>query len=112
MAAFSSIELGSRNDRCNKKTRIEEICRRHNVSLLELFGSATGSEFNPLTSDLDFLVEFGPFKKGGYAWHYFALLEDLKALSPYCEAALPSPRFVRNRIELVANRQRIFKFSG
>ena len=35
-----------------------DICRRHAVSRLELFGSATGDQFDPEVSDLDFLVEF------------------------------------------------------
>ncbi|MCY4475086.1 MAG: nucleotidyltransferase domain-containing protein [Chloroflexi bacterium] len=37
---------------------IAEICRRHHVKRLELFGSAAVGDFDPNTSDLDFLVEF------------------------------------------------------
>ena len=37
---------------------IAEICRRHHVKRLEIFGSAAVGDFNPQTSDLDFLVEF------------------------------------------------------
>ena len=37
---------------------IAEICRRHHVKRLEVFGSAAIGDFNPQTSDLDFLVEF------------------------------------------------------
>jgi predicted nucleotidyltransferase len=62
------------------KSELAEICRRHNVRRLDLFGSAVGSNFDPRTSDLDFLVEFGPFTKGEYSEHYFALIEDLKSL--------------------------------
>jgi predicted nucleotidyltransferase len=62
------------------KPELAEICRRHNVRRLDLFGSAVGPDFNPRTSDLDFLVEFGPFTKGEYSEHYFALIEDLKSL--------------------------------
>lgn len=62
------------------KAQLEEICRRHNVRRLDLFGSAVGANFDPRTSDLDFLVEFGPFTKGEYAEHYFALIDDLRAL--------------------------------
>ena len=47
---------------------------------LDLFGSPVSSDFDPATSDLDFLVEFGPFSKSGYSDHYFVLIEDLKAL--------------------------------
>jgi len=56
------------------------MCRRHNVIRLEIFGSATGSRFDPCTSDLDFLVEFGPFTAGGYSDHYFGLQEELERL--------------------------------
>ena len=62
------------------KSELAEICRRHNVRRLDLFGSAVGPNFDPRTSDLDFLVEFGPFTRGEYSEHYFALIEDLKSL--------------------------------
>ena len=38
--------------------QIEELCRRHGVTHLELFGSATGPSFDPDRSDFDFLAEF------------------------------------------------------
>ena len=46
------------------KPELAEICRRHNVRRLDLFGSAVGSNFDPRASDVDFLVEFGVFTKG------------------------------------------------
>jgi uncharacterized protein len=60
--------------------QVAELCRQHNVRRLEIFGSATGPHFNANTSDLDFLVEFGPFPAGGYSEHYFSLIEDLQQL--------------------------------
>ena len=62
------------------RSQVADICRRHNVRRLEIFGSATGPHFDPSRSDLDFLVEFGPFSPGAYSEHYFALLEELVAL--------------------------------
>jgi uncharacterized protein len=62
------------------QARVADLCRRHNVRRLELFGSAMGPKFDPRSSDLDFIVEFGPFAAGEYAEHYFALLEELKEL--------------------------------
>ncbi len=41
-----------------KRPELERICRRHHVRRIELFGSATGPDFNPAASDLDFLVTF------------------------------------------------------
>ena len=60
---------------------MEEACRRHHVRRLELFGSATGADFDPAHSDLDFLVEFDPLPVGAYTEHYFSLLEELTELA-------------------------------
>lgn len=39
---------------------IAELCRRHGVTRLEVFGSAArGEDFDPARSDVDLLVEFG-----------------------------------------------------
>ena len=37
---------------------VAEICRRHHVKRLEVFGSAAVGDFNAEKSDIDFLVEF------------------------------------------------------
>ena len=37
---------------------LTELCRRHHVKRLEVFGSAAVGDFNPDTSNIDFLVEF------------------------------------------------------
>ena len=59
---------------------IEDLCRRHHVRRLELFGSAASGAFNPSSSDLDFLVEFEELQPGAYADAYFGLLEDLQRI--------------------------------
>lgn len=59
---------------------ITSFCVRHQVRRLELFGSAVGPNFDPATSDVDFLVEFADLSPGDYAEHYFALREALIAL--------------------------------
>ena len=59
---------------------VAEICRRHHVKRLELFGSAAVGDFNPDTSDIDFLVDYQPFPKSGRADAYFGLLEVLQQL--------------------------------
>lgn len=44
-----------------KREALAALCRRYGVVRLELFGSAArGSDFDPVTSDFDFLVEFRP----------------------------------------------------
>ncbi len=62
------------------RAELLEICRRHHVKRLALFGSATRADFDPERSDLDFLVDFAPQPTGGRATSYFGLLEDLGVL--------------------------------
>jgi predicted nucleotidyltransferase len=62
------------------RTEIEELCRRYHVRTLELFGSAASGEFNPDTSDIDFLVIFEDLEPGPYADAYLGLYESLTAL--------------------------------
>lgn len=43
----------------DKKEELAAICRRYGVARLDVFGSAArGTDFDPQTSDADFLVEF------------------------------------------------------
>lgn len=64
-----------------KRRELEDICRRHSVRRLELFGSAARHDFEPQRSDLDFLVEF-QLKDAKLAFDaYFGLKEDLETLS-------------------------------
>ena len=56
-----------------------DVCRRHGVRRLAVFGSAVTDRFDPERSDLDFLVEFNsdiqhPFRA------YFDLKEELESL--------------------------------
>ena len=45
----------------DKREELAELCRRYGVAKLEVFGSAArGTDFDPQTSDADFLVEFNP----------------------------------------------------
>jgi len=63
-----------------KRSEIAALCRKRRVRRLEIFGSAASGSFDPQTSDLDFLVEFGPLGPGERADAYFGLLEDLQEL--------------------------------
>lgn len=47
---------------------------------IELFGSATRPDFDPASSDLNFLVTFEDLDPNSYADTYFGLLEDLQKL--------------------------------
>lgn len=62
------------------RTKLKKLCQRYHVKRLELFGSAVSEEFNPATSDLDFLVEFHAATDMNPADQYFGLWEELKTL--------------------------------
>jgi predicted nucleotidyltransferase len=57
---------------------IAEICRRHEVKELSLFGSAARGEIRP-DSDFDFLVDFLPGSRQGLLG-LSALMRELTAL--------------------------------
>jgi predicted nucleotidyltransferase len=93
----------------NKLAQLVSICVRHDVRRLELFGSAAADRnFDPQTSDLDFLVEFRELEQGQHANAYFGLLEDLEDLfgspvdlvmtkaikNPYFKEAIAASRVV------------------
>lgn len=65
----------------SKRAEIAELCRRHRVRRLDVFGSAArGEDFDPARSDMDFLVEFDPAAKAGLFDAYFPFKEALEAL--------------------------------
>ncbi len=66
----------------SKREEINAACLLRRVEMLELFGSGSGSSpsFDPVTSDLDFLVRFQPMTPIEHADCYFRLLEDLEML--------------------------------
>jgi predicted nucleotidyltransferase len=75
--------------------QIAEICRRHGVRELLLFGSALGPDFRP-DSDFDFLVEFLPEKKIGLI-EYAGMQRELAELL-HRKVDLVSKRGLKPRI--------------
>lgn len=59
---------------------LTNLCVAYNVKRLELFGSASRGDFDSLTSDLDFLVEFTENSSLGPFDRYFGLKEALETL--------------------------------
>jgi predicted nucleotidyltransferase len=92
----------------SKSAEVAELCARHRVRRLWAFGSAAAGRFDPATSDLDLLVEFGPMSPAEHAESYFCLMEDLEQLlgmavdlvedeairNPYFRRALDATRVV------------------
>ncbi len=67
-----------------RKAELVELCHKHHVRRLDIFGSAADGSFKPGESDLDFLVDYLPDENsaGGYviADAYLGLLADLQDL--------------------------------
>ena len=64
----------------SRSAELAELCRRFHVRRLDLFGSATGENFDPSRSDVDLLVEFEPGGTMKALDQYFGLKEALEAL--------------------------------
>ncbi|MGD9715075.1 MAG: nucleotidyltransferase family protein, partial [Thermomicrobiales bacterium] len=58
---------------------IEELCKRHGVQRLEVFGSSNRSDFDGDLSDFDFIVDFGEYRPG-IARRYLEFAESLESL--------------------------------
>ncbi len=59
---------------------IVELARIHGVERLEVFGSVMTDHYDPLTSDVDFLVSFKPESAYQDFRRYLALQDDLRLL--------------------------------
>jgi len=64
----------------DKQEAIAELCLRHGVARLFLFGSALRDDFRPGESDVDLLVEFEPMDPYAKAQAYFDMLDELRSL--------------------------------
>lgn len=63
----------------DKKEQLTELCRKHHVSRLDVFGSAAVGEAT-VSSDIDFVVEFDGSVSERRFDNFFELLEALKVL--------------------------------
>ena len=88
------------------RASIATICQRFHISRLEVFGSAArADDFNPATSDVDFLIEFAADATPGLQNFFGAktALEDLLGRA----VDLVEPGAVRNPYVLASiNRNR------
>jgi predicted nucleotidyltransferase len=93
------------------RAAIAELCRKHGVKKLELFGSAARGDFDPATSDVDFFYEFDEADLAGLVDRYFGLIEDLERLLGV-KVDLVSAKDAKNPYFLeVANRYRATMYS-
>ncbi len=88
----------------NKLPFITALCEQYGVAHLELFGSATGHDFNFESSDYDFLVELDKQAPGSLARRWIDLAEALeKLLGRHVD--LVNPHYIRNPYFLQAVNQ-------
>lgn len=64
----------------DKAELLDSLCRSTGVKRLTLYGSALRADFDPVHSDLDFIVEFNPMSAVERAEAYFSLLEGLEKI--------------------------------
>jgi uncharacterized protein len=64
----------------NRSKEIAALCQACGVARLEVFGSATGLDFNPANSDLDLLVTFNEAARARAFDAFFDLREGLEDL--------------------------------
>jgi predicted nucleotidyltransferase len=94
----------------DNKQAIAELCARHGVARLDVFGSALRDDYRPGQSDLDLLVAFGPMDGYAKAVAYFDLLDELHDLLGV-EVHLVMTGAVKNRIiarEIDRTRQQLY----
>ncbi len=97
-----------------KPEQVSELCRRFNVNRLEIFGSAATGEFDPASSDLDFIVDFGDRPLGPWASHLVDFAEALELLFGR-RVDLITPRSIRNlyfRQSVDASRRVVYEASS
>ena len=62
------------------REEVAALCRHAGARRLDVFGSGAREDFDPTSSDLDFLVEFDDLPPAKYANAYFVLKESLETL--------------------------------
>lgn len=72
--------MNGRHEIESRREQIAAICREHGVARLLVFGSVTREDFNPETSDIDFLVRFLPEGEKGWMSEYTELKAALEKL--------------------------------
>ena len=89
---------------------IAALCRKFGVRRLDLFGSASTGDFDPATSDLDFVATFADTDAPNYAERFLNFadaLEDLfgRPVDLVIDRSILNPRF---RQAVDATRQPIY----
>jgi predicted nucleotidyltransferase len=92
------------------RPQIEALCRAYRVKRLDVFGSAIRKDFDLVSSDADFLVEFEPDPELNVFHAYMGLRDELSRLLER-PVDLVMPSGVRNRYfaeEIEATREPLY----
>jgi predicted nucleotidyltransferase len=88
----------------DKLPELVDICRRHGIVRLELFGSAARDDFQPATSDLDLVATFDDASSEGGIKPYLNVLCELENLFG-CQVDLLEANAITNPFLLEAIEQ-------
>ncbi len=75
---------------------IADLCRRHHIRRLSLFGSILRDDFGP-ESDVDVLVEFEPNQMVGF--RIFRVEEELSRLFGGRKVDVVNPKYLNHRLK-------------
>lgn len=83
----------------DNREAIVALCKTYGVRKLALFGSAARGDFDPATSDVDFLLEFADYSPG-VARRFIGFADDLERLlgrrvDLVFESVIKDPDFMR-----------------
>ena len=89
---------------------VADLCRHAGARRLDAFGSVVRNDFDPMKSDLDFLVEFDDVPPADYANAYFSLKDGLELLfgrpvDLVTSSALANPYFFAR---VIAERRNVY----
>jgi predicted nucleotidyltransferase len=93
-----------------QQDRLKMLCRRYGVTGLEIFGSATRSDFDKNQSDIDLIVHFRNEQTKGLFDRYWGLAEELESVFGR-PVELLTERMIRNpyfRAAVDAERQTLY----
>ena len=78
------------------RRKLAELCRRHHIRRLSMFGSALRTDFRP-ESDVDFLVEFDERHPVGF--RIFDVEQELSALIGGRKPDIVNPKYLNARLK-------------
>ena len=78
-----------------EREALADLCRRHNVRRLSMFGSAVREDFDAERSDVDVMVEFEPSRMPSLAG-LVALQDELSQLFGGRKVDVTTPSILRN----------------